>query len=426
MIFGSLLVLTTLITLTDIVSAWLFSGSPEHWGITAIRVARDGLTLILATWGGLQAYRNGTVFMLAALYLGGIVLYLLLTGSDIDFTIAAGSAARLALPVTLMAAGYGGIRSAEQMTAYALTLAGLACASTLFGIWDINHTEFWTETLEYGHYLNGVKGIVTGFDYYYVLPFNFFGFEDQRRAAGLVAAPLAQGSFVAIGCLFGFAVLYYRSLFLASAILLTGLYGIWQSGTRGAMLMIAIALPMYLLLIAQKSGLKRNAILLLGLAFISFEAIAYTVSYSVNLEDGSTIGHVDALAKNIEDIDQALLAGSGVGAAGSVAADNGLEVAGGGEGAIFSIIYQIGLPGAVLFLALCGLALKHLYIHARQVMEETGQAPLGLTVFCLGFGLIPTLISSDHILSLSAVGVFWIAFGGALSLADQARKGIRR
>lgn len=419
MIFISVLVLTTLITLADLTQAWLYSGSPDHWGISLIQTSRSVLMLGLAGWGAIQAVRSGAVFGMACLYTAIIVIYFVITGGSIDTTVAIGSAAKLMLPILLMAVGYGTLRSPEQLTGYAILLAGLACLSTLFGMWDIRHTEFWTDTLEFGHYLNGVKGIVTGFDGYYVLPFNFFGYESQRRAAGLVAAPLAQGSFVVIGCLLGFAAFHRRSFLIAAAILLLGLIGVWQSGTRGAMLMMAIALPLFLLLTGRDSGLKRNALILLAIAVLSFETLSYIVSYSVNLEDGSSIGHLEAFLSNLADFDQALLLGDGIGAAGSIAADKGLELTGGGEGALFSILFQIGLPGVVLFLGFAGLALKRLSVWAPL----TGQnSSLCYAVFCLGIGLIPTLVTSEHILALSGVGVFWIALGGALSQVDGIRK----
>jgi len=420
MTLGLLLLLTSLISLADIVSAWLYVGDPNAWTIDLLRTARGGLTVALALWGMKSAYRTGAPFLLGALYAAWIGGYLLFSDNNIDIAIVLASATKLALPLLLLAVGYGALRRPEDLKIFALFLAGLACLSTVFGIWDIRHTEFWTDTLQYGHYLHGVKGIVAGFDGYYVLPFNFFGFEGKRRAAGLLAAPLAQGSFVAIGAMMGFAALHRRALIPALGILVVGMLGIWQSGTRGAMLILLIAAPTYLMFSGRGATTVRNVAILAMLSALSFEAIRSVYAYSVNLQDGSTIGHLDALRRNIEELDQAWLTGPGIGAAGSVAADEGLRIAGGGEGSFFAIVYQLGLPAALIFLAFYASSLWRSFT-LRRLPDPAGD--LSLAVASLGLGIATTFISSDHIFSLSGMGVFWIALGGALAQAPSSRPG---
>jgi hypothetical protein len=419
MTFGLVLLFTVLASVSDLVSAWLYAADPLHWGIDVVRHGRDGLMAVLALWGLRHAHRTGSAFVFALLYAGWIAVYALASPDGPESPLILASSAKLALPVLLLAAGYGSVDTPERLRIYALTLAALAVLSTGFGAWDIGRTEFWTETLQYGHYLNGVKGIVMGFDGYYTLPFNFFGFEEKRRAAGLVAAPLAQGSLVATGSLLGFAALQRRAFLPAAAILVVGLLGVWQSGTRGAMLFLLIALPIFLILGGRGSGIfVRNAVTLAALALCTFQAVAFVYSYSVNFQDGSTIGHLEALERNIADLDQVLVIGAGIGAAGSVAADEGLETAGGGEGALFSIIYQIGLPGGLVFLLFYAAVLRRAFA-ARHPDGAAGD--IGLAVFALGIGVITSFISSDHIFSLSGMGVFWIALGGVLAQARGAR-----
>ncbi|OJX67167.1 MAG: hypothetical protein BGO92_01155 [Magnetospirillum sp. 64-120] len=410
---------SVLVTVADITSAWLFASDPTHWGIDAIRGLRDSLLVLLALWGGVRAMGAGLPVALGAAYMALIGIYTLASPDGVDMSVVLASAAKLALPVLLVAVGFGGVDTPRRLQRYALVLAALAVASTLFGAWDVRHTEFWTETLLYGHFLNQVKGIVTGFDGYYVLPFNFFGFEETRRAGGLVAAPLAQGSLVAIGTVLGFAALQRRAFVPALLLLLVGIMGVWQSGTRGAMLFLLIALPLFLVLAERGGAMLRNVVLLAGLLFAAWETLYFVYSYSVNLEDGSTIGHLDALKTNLADLDQVVLLGPGVGASGAAAADAGLPLAGGGEGAIFAIAYQIGLPGMFLFLAYYSVLLVRI-LPLRHRQDAAGD--VALATFALAVGIVTTFISSDHILSLSGMGVFWIALGGCLAQLGPAAR----
>lgn len=424
MTLGLLVFFAVLVTLADLVSAWLFTLDPAHFGITIIHRSRDALMLGLALWGLRRAHQAGLIFFVGLLYLCWIAAYFVASSGELDQMIVLASAAKLALPLLLLSAGYGCLETPQRLTVFALAVAALTIASTAFGAWDINHTEFWLETVEYGHYLNGVKGIVTGFDGYYVLPFNFFGFEAQRRAAGLVAAPLAQGSLVAIGTMLGFAVLQRKSLPLALVMLAIGLIGVWQSGTRGAMLILLIALPIFLIFASRgrHGALTRNAAILAILGLISFQTISFIYSYSVNLEDGSTIGHVEALQRNLEDLDQVMLIGPGLGASGSIAADAGLDMAGGGEGAIFAIAYQIGVPAALLFLLFYAVLLRHAF--AGRVWDSAA-GDVCLAGFALGIGITTTFIISDHVFSLSGLALFWIALGGILAQTHQSHATFR-
>lgn len=364
---------------------------------------------MLAAWGLRAAHRSGASFMFAVLYAGVIGGYAVLASDDLELRVVIASAAKLSLPIVLVAAGYGSLETPRRLGLYTLILAAIAGASTAFGAWDVGQTQFWTETLQYGHYLNGVKGIISGFDSYYVLPFNFFGYEGERRAGGLVAAPLAQGSMVAIGAMLGFAVLQRKAFWLALGVLLVGMIGVWQSGTRGAMLILLIAVPVFLVLSGRGGTMARNLVMLAALIAGTYQTLQFVYSYSANFEDGSTIGHFEALQRNLEELGDVAIVGPGIGASGSVAADEGLEMAGGGEGSIFAIAYQIGVPGAVIFLCYYAAILRKT-LQARRLGGATGD--IASAVFALGIGIITTLISSDHIFSLSGMGIFWIVLGG--------------
>jgi hypothetical protein len=411
---------TALVTFSDLMGAMFYAADPQHLGLDVLRLARDGIAICLSAWGVVRGARAGWPFTLSCSYFALIGLYVIGSRDDIGIGIVLASAAKLAFPLLFVWIGFGMLTSPRDLRRYSLFLAILACLSAAFGAWDIRNTEFWTETLEYGHYLNGVKGIITGFDSYYVLPFNFFGFEEVRRAAGLVAAPLAQGSFVAVGSLLGFAAMRRRSLVLALAILAIGVLGVWQSGTRGAMLLMAIALPFFLLVGTGTSNRSGNLVLFALIAVGTLDALVFVLNYTINLEDGSTIGHLNALVRNIEDLDTALLLGPGLGASGSIAADVGIEIEGGGEGAIFSVIYQIGMPGALILVAFYAVVSLRVFRN-RKLMGPSGD--ICLACAALALGITSSFVTSDHLFSLSGLGVFWIILGGALAQSGKAPVG---
>lgn len=356
--------------------------------------------------------------MLLGIY-GAVVLVYLVLGGDSDLGSPLTSAAKLMIPVVLTLAGYGALRNAAALRRFGALTAILALASTLFGMWDIGNTAFWTDMVDLGNYLYSVKNVVTGYDPQVSLPFNFFGFEEARRAGGLVAAPLAQGSLVATGGLLAFALLRRRHLGLAVLALAVCTIGVYQSGTRGAMLMMAVAMVLYLTL-AWRSGreLGVNVMLLAVGALMLFNVAAAIVSYTVNLEDGSTIGHLDALRDNFSELGDVVLFGRGLGMAGPVAGSAGMEIGSGSESTLFSIIYQVGLPAGLLFLAFYGMALLRLFARRRDGEDSD----MMVMVAALLVGAATTLIASDHLISLSAMAPLWLLTGGALALAGKAEK----
>jgi len=304
------------------------------------------------------------------------------------------------------------VRTATHLRQYGVLLAGLAIASTLFGAWEQHHTAFWTDTLAYPQYMLDVKGMRLGANPDTGLPWNFYADSDalNRRAAGLLAAPLAQGMFLAVASITVLATLQRRARWLGLALCGLMFMGIWMSGTRGAILAAGIALVGYL---ATSRSLFRHSasrLLLACGALLGIACASYgIVIISINFLDGSTIGHWDALRKNLQDLPNVLLFGAGLGEQGAQAAQQGRATIGGGEGAIFSIAFQLGVPAALLFLwfyATCTQALWRGYrLHGE---------PMALAAFWLAIGIATTLISSEHILAVSGTGAFWLLCGATL------------
>ncbi len=421
--------------LTDLISAGLYAATdiPE---VAYIRYVRDGIGLGLAAVGFFNTRLPGGVRWASLGYVGLIGVYLVAGVADNGPpALLVASAAQLSIPVIMTLAGAGGVSSPSGLRAATTLVVGLGAASAAFGIWDSRNTGFWTDVIAYGDFLYDVKRIQVGYNPIVLLPWNFFGFEGARRAAGLVAAPLAQGAFLSIVGVVAFASRRDRAPITAYVLLALSAFGVYQSGTRGAMLTLMLSLPLYLAIAHRGRGDDKErgqwgrkqggrgvgldlTLLAIGLA-LSFQTLAFIFSYSVGLEDGSTIGHVRALQQNLRDLPAVLIFGDGLSAAGAAAADAGLDIAGGGEGSIFSIAFQVGGPGAVIFLCFC-VALARALNRVRLGGGEFAAHAAALIALLLSSAI--HFVSSEIALSVSAMGSFWILAGAAAAYQSASKR----
>ena len=411
--FKLLLLIVLWVHLGDLGSAWLYDLS--GWsGVGMLRYVRDGLVLVLASCCLLSTRMPARLLVPLLAYTGLALLYLPLNRASATPGILFGSFGTLLIPVLFFLLGYYCVRRPAQLHRYVALLVVLGVVSSLFGAWEQQHTEFWTEIIGFPRYMREIKGMIRGASWETGLPWNFFGGVDlDRRAAGLLAAPLAQGMFLAVVALLAIASLERQARYLS--LLLGGLLlaGVWMSGTRGAMLAGSLAVIGYL---ATGATLFRYRavrwLVAAGACMVIAQASYSIVQMSVNFLDGSTIGHWDALLKNLRDLPKVLLLGAGLGAQGAQVAQEQTALIGGGEGAIFSIAFQVGLPAALLFLWFylnLSLALLSRYRQHRE--------PLALAAFWLTLGLATTLISSEHVLTVSGSGAFWLLCGAMLRSA---------
>ena len=397
----------------DLLMAWLYHASGEH-AVVLLRYYRDAGCLLLAGCGLFDAALPRMVRITAMLYSTFLACYSLasLAFGDLPEALVFSSLGTLLIPLSLVLAAFASIRTAHDFARLIRLLACYGVATTLFGFWEISHTDFWVNGIALGDYLTDIKGITTGFEPEHFLPWNFYGYNDVRRAAGLLAAPLAQGFFLGVVGLVAFAYWRGRSLGWAAAIAALCLIGLRASGTRGAMLAVAIAVAGYLLYPGIAHRAKRtNRILFALLALATLPALATLARYTLALEDSSALGHMAALHQNIAHLGDVVLLGSGVGAAGAETAAVGLTIEGGGEGAIFSIAYQLGLPGALVFLAFCIVLWRTIWRH-RHDTATSGE--LARVLCFLGIGVATSMVTSEHILTFSGMGAFWFCAGGYL------------
>lgn len=417
-----LYLLLFLLPLTDLLAALAYTALDSETLAQGLRFFRLALAVGLGTLGFVLGTAPRGLVWSALIYGAFILIYVgvAFVDSRLSIGLAVSSAAQLSLPVLFVGVGLllgqiqGGLRGARFF-------AILAVASALFGLWDISHTEFWIQTVRYGEYLEDIKGTTSAFLNYEHLPHNFYGFEEARRAGGLVAAPLAQGSFLAVGGLIGFA-LWRRSVpWLAYGVLALCAFGVYQSGTRGALLILLIAWPLFMVL-SLRHGYSRwrsLAIVALGVVAVA-DMVIFITSYTVGLEDGSTIGHVTALEDNLAEIGQVLVFGAGLGEAGPLASDGGLDIAGGGEGSFFSVAFQLGVPGGLAFMAFYGVLGWRAWRRCQSDEGQDGAFALAITVLMVACA--SSLIISEHLLSSSALGGLWLLAGAVAALPEDAER----
>jgi D-xylose transport system permease protein len=406
------LLLAAFVPVADLTQAVLYEFA--DWDdVQVLRFARDGLAVVLAAVGFLSPRLPTSVRLPVTAY-GLLVAGYAVVGllSDEPPGLVASSAAQLLVPVLFLLAGVAATSTRDDFDRMMAVVLTVAVATTAFGLWDVRNTGFWVDQLRYGDFLYDVKRVTVGFHPVEMLPWNFFGFGEDRRAAGLLAAPLAQGSYLAVAGIFGYAVLRGTRPVAAHAFLAVCGLGVLESGTRGAMLMMLVGVALDLFLSSRRvSGFVRNVVLFAVLVAVPAEALIEIGAYTLALEDGSTIGHLEALARNVAEIGTVLIVGDGLGAAGALAADAGLRISGGGEGAIFSIAFQVGVPGALLFLWIGAAVL--VLLHRRRSAPSGGLAVAGCAA---AVAAASSMVISEHLLTVSGMGTFWLLLGGCLAL----------
>jgi D-xylose transport system permease protein len=129
------------------------------------------------------------------------------------------------------------------------------------------------------------------------------------------------------------------------------------------------------------------------------------VYYTINFLDGSTIGHYRAILANISGLMDVTFLGYGIGLAGARASAIGNEIVGGGEGALFSIAYQLGVPGSLAFLWFylrLFRELSHYPLYSKSGVQRK------MACIAILIGASTSLIISEHLLTFSGSAAIWI------------------
>ena len=392
------------ILLTDLAASFVFAFDGAE-SAALVRRARELFLIITACCGAFAMVRSkrfGLSDFFGAAYAATVIAYLaafwLVDFGDEGATPSAGV---LLLPIIFVLCGHALAAVGAWRIDLVRVVVIYAAASALFGLWEIQATEFWTETARLPDYLRSVKGIDLGFEPLSGLPWNFFRTFDERRAAGLLAAPLAQGPVLMIAaalCL----IEAWRWRWFSAVLGALLMYGAIQSGTRAAPLTFLL----FVLLVAAVETKRRisamTAVVLLWVGAIFF--FKDKIEDAVALADGSTIGHLQGLESSLADLPSVFLTGAGLGAQGVIAGQEGRILIGGGESGFFSIAFQIGLPGAFTFALFYGALLIEIWRGAHKTPEVRNMALLGLA-------MAANLFISDYLFTISGAGVLWLLLG---------------
>jgi D-xylose transport system permease protein len=419
-----LIVMVVWVHLGDLATAWFYDGGarPEA---ALLRPLRDTSVILVAGLCIATVRMARSLVLPLAAYCGLAVLSMIQTLADgRAIGLAVGSFGTLMIPVLFFLVGYYCLRGYREIGAAVGLYAVLACASAAFGMWEIRHSEFWIDTLQFGIFTERVKGVLLGAQPLTGLPWSFYrDAELTRRAAGLLAAPLAQGMFLVIAMLLTLSAPrgMLRRMRLVVAALLT--LGIWMAGTRGAMLAGAVALMGYL---ATARAMIADPRLRFGLVLAVGAGAALAtrdlVIMTWTLSDGSSPGHWRSLMLNLEGLFRIPPLGYGPGAQGALAVQTQQSVVGGGEGAVFTMAYQIGLPAAATFLCFYAVCLARLWRAHRDYCAD-----FALASFWLMLGMVVTLVTSEHILAVSGSAALWMMVGGQMRALSRsaAREPVR-
>ena len=373
-----------------------------------VRLSRITVVLLLGIYYFLFAHHKATYFLLIFTYIIGIISYSSLSLSNgLDASIVIKSAVSLCLcfviSLSFINKSIINIKSQELL----FTLNAFAVANIAFGMYEMA-TNFWIE-IGYDHYLQNVKGIENSLIPDVGLPWNFYHYNlEDRRLAGLLASPLALGPLLAVIASINFVYFVRTRNLTYFVLLIIYLIGLYFTHTRAAMIGFVISSTLFLL--NDHSGIRNatnrltlTAILLICISYALFEIILM----SITLADGSTIGHILALKKNIESIHTIILFGNGVGVQGAHAANIGQATYGGGEGAFFTLAYSMGLPFAIILIFILILPVRHAYRNLHLVNSLNLKTLIIATYFSV-IGQLPTLIMNEQFFSFSGNFYFYL------------------
>lgn len=399
-----------LILFSDHVEAFLVS----CFSFFPVRQIRDTLFCILAIFGGWQLFKRQKIELsFIALYILLIVVHLVFLYLSQETTPILRPAGALLIPVIIFLAGYLNNSDTKNLNTTTSLFLLLAVANSLFAFWEQNNTWYWTNFLTYGDYLSDFKGVNGGFNPSINLPWNFHRYpEFERRAAGLVAAPLANGTVTAIALVITFGRLIncdkFKLLYLSLGILF--LISMIESGTRGAIIPAFMTICTYWTI--KKSPLELSSSLLLTVS-LCFFALVFILLAGYLPTDGSWRGHLRAVIVNLTDLKYINFFGHGLLAQGSEAGKIGLTKLGGGEGAFFTILFNLGIIGFLSFVLFYWHSLFVMYSSSKRFKFDGDRVcHADKQMFAIfGVFLILNGLTSEHFLTVSGLGVYWYLLG---------------
>lgn len=296
--------------------------------------------------------------------------------------------------------------------------------SIIFGFVEmlIPVEKFWNGFLDLYGFLTKIKGLQEGPGFARNVPANFWGSVNIRRMAGAVASPLALGYFLLVPILLlSSNILTIKNKNLILSFLILGLLLTEaRAAIAGTIIGITIInkkefrkalsarvgrdfLIMFLVFVIVISG------------FILISQIRNFIFASAGVREGRIIGHFLALQGSLMNISETVLVGKGFGSASSWAVSQGSKIAGAGESAYLSIMYQIGGIGLGLFL----LWWYFVFARLKRIQEITKNdflEKISKAFICINIIYFFTGFISEQILTFTSVAHFWILTGAILGM----------
>lgn len=289
----------------------------------------------------------------------------------------------------------------QNLFSYISFLKKFVYINTIFMIIEIFFTDF-IISLDVRGFFNLVKSVYTGLNPISGFPNNWhINFPDvyPRRGAGLLMAPLASGM---ISAFVSLIILHeYTQKRITSLIsLFLPCIGLILSQSRGPLLFFIIGSIMILNSIKNKSlFLKDNYFIILLLFSLT---IFYIFPFLENrfTFDSSAKSHFESLIFNFLNMFNIPILGYGIGTEGAIIARENIETTGGGEGAIFSLMFQTGFLATFIFVVwLFTLSFKVENIDYK-----------GLNKIIL-ISSIPIIFTSEHLYTITGFIFIWVFIG---------------
>ncbi len=273
---------------------------------------------------------------------------------------------------------------------------------------------FWNGILDLYGYLTNIKGFQDGLNGGFIsnVPGNFWAFLGLRRMAGGHASPLALGYFLVLPLAF---LISKKRIFKFQIVLaIVIIIGVILTESRAAIISAVAFVLLYINISEKFFSLKINKKALL-ITFLLMTAIfiVLTNSKSINfiistitMKEGRSIGHMEALERSVENVKSTIFIGKGFGVAGGWASLQGSKESGAGESTYFTIMYQIGGIGLVVFLMFLVILLYNFF---RLYMKQKREEYLIIAILLIAYSF--TGIISEQILTFTSVAHFWFLCG---------------
>lgn len=415
----------------DIILSFFYRLYPSHqWRV--LLVSKEILILFIITLLFIGKMLTGKIIIssievLSISYFLLCFFYLIFTQPPHVPTIATFTTFRsILLPLIFVLIGKWAKLNKNEFFKLIKIIIFISIISIIFGFIEmyLPVEKFWNGILNLHGYLTEVKGIQLEEFFVKNVPGNFWGFVNMRRMAGVFANPLTLGYYLILPIVFLFLPIdiIKRKKF----ILIFLIFGLFLTETRAAIIGTIIGIFLFYeelkrLLVFK---IKKEFLVFLVIIFIFlismllFSPTKNLIVNTVTMREGRIIGHIEALRISLKNISETFFVGKGFGLAGGWGTVLGSKNVGAGESTYFSIIYQIGGIGLIIFLIWwfsIVIQLREIYANAKEDLWKN----IAKIMICINIAYFLTGFISVQILTFTSVAHFWILTGAILGAQNK-------